>query len=149
MRIEDEIKQKTFKSSHHRMAVNLIFTCHWLENKFAKRLKPHHLTPQQFNILRILRGQYPKPCRISLITERMLDKNSNASRLVEKLRKKGWVERQESKHDKRGVEIFITSEGLIFLEKMDLNESEWNESLHVLSSTEADLLSALLDKLRC
>jgi hypothetical protein len=88
MKLENEIKQDTFKSEYHKMLVNVIYTGSWIQNKIASRLKPFGITPQQYNILRILRGQYPKPARVQLLEERMLDNMSNVSRLVEHYDKK-------------------------------------------------------------
>ncbi len=88
MKIEDEIKQDKFKSEYQKLAINLIFTGNWINSKNAELLKPYKLTSQQYNLLRILRGQYPKPVTVNLLIERMLDKMSNASRIVDRLVKK-------------------------------------------------------------
>ena len=85
MRIEDEIKQKSFKSKKEKALVNLVFTYNWIKEKRSKTYKEFGLSSQQFNILRILRGQHPNAASVKLLTERMLDKMSNASRLVDKL----------------------------------------------------------------
>lgn len=148
MQIEKEIKQSSFKSEYHKLSVNLMFTCGWLHQKNQAFLKPYGLTEQQYNILRILRGQHPHPARISLLIERMLDKMSNASRLVEKLRKKGLVERYICDHDRRAVDVIITQKGLNLLKLIDVNYSNWEKSFHGLSSNEAKMMNHLLDKLR-
>jgi len=130
------------------MALNLLYTTNWLSNSQACLLKPYDLTPQQYNVLRILRGQYPKPVRVNDIIERMLDKMSNASRLVDKLLLKALVKRTECPHDRRAVDVVITEAGLEILSELDKMQESWENQLKRLSEQEADLLSELIDKLR-
>lgn len=118
MRLEDEIHQRKFSSEMHKLAVNILYTHGWLVSLLSEALKPHDLTLAQFNILRILRGQYPNPATISLLKERMLDKMSDASRLVERLRVKGLVERAVSDRDRRKANVRITPQGLRVLEEI-------------------------------
>lgn len=148
MSIETDIKQTKFRNPHHRMALNLLYTTNWLSNSQACLLKPYDLTPQQYNVLRILRGQYPNPVRVNDIIERMLDKMSNASRLVDKLLLKALVKRTECPHDRRAVDVVITEAGLEILSELDKMQDTWENQLKRLSEQEADLLSELLDKLR-
>jgi DNA-binding MarR family transcriptional regulator len=148
MSIETDIKQTKFRNPHHRMALNLLYTTNWLSNSQACLLKPYDLTPQQYNVLRILRGQYPNPVRVNDIIERMLDKMSNASRLVDKLLLKGFVKRTECSQDRRAVDVVITEAGLEILSELDKMQDSWENQLKRLSEQEADLLSELLDKLR-
>jgi len=130
------------------MVINLLYTSSWLQNIVAQHLRPYGVTPQQFNILRILRGQYPHPARMHLIQERMLDKMSNASRLVEKLRQKGLVERTICENDRRAVDVLITSKGLDLLTTLNQAEDTWQNKLHHLNEDEAHQLNGLLDGLR-
>lgn len=148
MSIETDIKQTKFRNPHHRMALNLLYTTNWLSNSQACLLKPYDLTPQQYNVLRILRGQYPNPVRVNDIIERMLDKMSNASRLVDKLLLKALVKRTECPSDRRAVDVVITKAGLEILSQLDKMQESWENQLKRLSEKEADLLSELLDKLR-
>ncbi len=148
MNIEKEIFQPKFKSKNHKTIVNIIYTFNWLYEKQFNFIKPFGLTVQQFNILRILRGQYPKPATVKLLKERMLDKMSDASRLVEKLRAKGFVDRKLCDKDRRNVDVVITNEGLALLEKIDEKEKEAEDLLKNLKSEELDLLNDLLDKIR-
>lgn len=148
MRLEDEIKQENFRNEFHKLAVNIIFTHSWLMNKINEILSGFDLTPQQFNLLRILRGQYPSPASISLLKERMLDKMSDASRLVDRLIQKGLVERKICKQDRRKVDIIITKAGLQVLKKIDETEDEFDGFLKNLNDKEAKILNDLLDKLR-
>lgn len=148
MKIEDEIKQtKKFKSQHQRLVVNIMFTSSWLYRTHGQFLKSFGISPEQFNVLRILRGQYPKCANNQLITERMIDKSSNSSRIVEKLKQKGLVDRKENKDDRRHVDITITQKGLALLEKIDLENNNVFLKENI-SEKEAAQLNDLLDKLR-
>ncbi|GAB3801758.1 MarR family transcriptional regulator [Spirosoma humi] len=150
MSIETDIKQSApFKSSYHRVIVNLIYTTNWLTDSQTQLLKPSKLTIQQYNVLRILRGQFPNPIKVSDITERMLDKMSNASRLVDKLVAKKLVLRTECPSDRRAVDVVITEKGLELLKQLDARQSEWDTLLQdKLTTDEATMLSNLLDRLR-
>jgi DNA-binding MarR family transcriptional regulator len=148
MEIGREIKQERFKNEHQKMLINIFFTSSWLSSKHSCTLKPYGISVQQYNILRILRGQHPKPVTINLLIDRMLDKNSNASRLVEKLRLKKLVERAVSIDDRRAVNVVITQKGLILLTELDKQEELFLKDLKNLSAKEAELVSNLLDKLR-
>jgi DNA-binding MarR family transcriptional regulator len=148
MEIGREIKQERFKNEHQKMLINIFFTSSWLSSKHSCTLKPYGISVQQYNILRILRGQHPNPVTINLLIDRMLDKNSNASRLVEKLRLKKLVERAVSLDDRRAVNVVITQKGLSLLTELDKQEELFLKDLKNLSAKEAELVSNLLDKLR-
>lgn len=148
MRIEDEIKQKKFKSEYQKMYINLVYTANRLNTQQMRMFKEFGLSVQQYNILRILRGQVSTAVNLGLIQDRMLDKNSNASRLIEKLKIKKLVERKESKIDRRQVDIMITEKGLDLLKKMDVKVEEAELIDSNLTKQEAETLSDLLDKLR-
>ncbi len=148
MNIEDEIKQKNFTTPYQKVLVNILFTSGWLNAINHHFLKPYGISSQQYNILRILRGQHPNPVTISLLQERMLDRMSNASRLVEKLRQKGFIKRTQCDDDRRRVDVIITDEGLALLKKIDKRIPSIEENVKKLSEKEANQLSALLDKLR-
>jgi len=148
MKLEQEIVQKKFESEYHKLAVNVVFTYNWLFEIHSKIFKSYDLTIQQFNVLRILRGQHPKATTVKLIRERMLDKMSDASRIVEKLRLKGLVERNLSAEDRRNVDVMITKKGLNLLAKIDKNANQVEQQLSNLNKKEAKELNDLLDKLR-
>lgn len=148
MRLEDEIKQEKFKSQHQKAFINIVFTAGWLGSKQASFFKNFGISSQQFNILRILRGQFPKPASVSLLMERMLDKMSNASRLVEKLKQKGLVERHVCESDRRQVDVVITEKGLNLLSEIDLLMPAQEKDFTNLTEAELLLLNELLDKLR-
>jgi DNA-binding MarR family transcriptional regulator len=147
MRLEDEIKQKKFKSEYHKLIVNIIYSNNWLLGNHAQYLKPYGISLQQFNILRILRGQYPKAATVNLLIDRMLDKMSNASRLVEKLRMKGLIERKINESDRRAVDVLITQKGLDLLDELSQMDDKL-EVMSVLTESEARELNNLLDKMR-
>jgi DNA-binding MarR family transcriptional regulator len=146
--LEKEIKQEQFRNVHQKMTINLFYTSSWLQSLVAQHLKPYDISPQQFNILRILRGHFPKPAQVNVLQDRMLDKMSNASRLVEKLRKKELIERKICKHDRRAVDVIITKKGLELLVLLDEVEDEWHQQLNTINDQEAEILNNLLDKLR-
>jgi len=148
MKLEQAIKQKKFRNNQQKMIINLMFTSSWLNSIIHERLKPYGLSSQQYNILRILRGQSPEPVTVNLLQDRMLDKMSNASRLVEKLRLKSLVERNICPGDRRAVDVSITAKGISLLEELDHSEGEWEKRFENLSDNETSELNRLLDKLR-
>lgn len=148
MKLEDEIVQNKFKNEYHKAVVNIIYTFNWLNEKQINQLKPYDISLQQFNILRILRGQHPKPATVKLIKKRMIDKMSDVSRLVEKLRVKGLVDRNICSHDRRNVDVFITKKGLELLSQLDPKEKEMEEFMSNLNEKEIEQLNFYLDKLR-
>lgn len=148
MSIEEEIKQPVFKDVYQKVYINVVYTSGWLQLKQATVFKKYGLTLPQFNVLRILRGQHPKPATVNLLIERMLDKTSNASRIVDKLVLKKLVTRSQCPDDRRTVDILITEAGLELLKQIDENGGTRQESLQNLTQAEAEELSRLLDKIR-
>ncbi len=135
-------------TSHEKAVVNILYTSSWLHNKNALRMKKHGISPEQYNVLRILRGSYPKSLRLGDISCRMVDKASNATRLVEKLRQKDLLKREICPNNRRQVDIVITEKGLGVLAQMDNEGETWMQQLHTISKTEAEELNRILDKLR-
>ena len=148
MKLEDEIKQKNFKSEIHKLAVNIIYTHSWFNSFQEKLLGKNNITTQQYNILRILRGQYPNPATINLLKERMLDKMSDASRLVERLRVKELVKRKNCEQDRRRAEVIITQKGLDVLKELEDLEEEVSEIFSNISEVEAKTVNDIMDKMR-
>jgi DNA-binding MarR family transcriptional regulator len=146
MKLEEEIKQTNFRSEFHKAGLNVVYSANWLQNRQAAFFRDYDLTAPQFNILRILRGQYPKPATVNLLIERMLDKTSNASRIVDKLVLKELVTRRQCEHDRRTVDVLITHKGLALLQKMD--EATFPFGVDNLTEAEARQLNGLLDKIR-
>ena len=148
MRIEDEIKQPIFRDEHQKAHINLLFTAGWLQLRQAAAFKPFGLTLPQFNILRILRGQHPLPATVALLIDRMLDKTSNASRIVDRLEEKQLVTRTVCPANRRAVDIRITAAGLALLERIDQSGVLNVGGISHLSAADVQQLSALLDKIR-
>jgi len=119
MELEKEIKQEHFRSLYLRGMLNIIYTGNWLMSKTYQMLKPFELSPQQYNVLRILRGMYPETSSLANIQERMMDRMSNSTRLVEKLLQKNHVTRNACFDNRRKVDIRITQQGLELLARID------------------------------
>lgn len=148
MKLEEEIVQEKFKSEQEKAILNILFTGNWITSFSSKFLKSYNLTPQQYNVLRILRGQHPHKVALHVVQARMLDKMSNASRLVDKLFKKGWVERKECSNDRRQVDLSITLTGLELLATIDQEYDKMNGYIKNITPEEARVLNQILDKLR-
>lgn len=148
MKIEDEIAQVKFKNEHQKALINLTYTYNWVHRHQRDFFKQYKVTPQQYNVLRILRGQYPNPGNINLIKERIMDKTSDASRLVDRLVTKKYVVRYQNKTDRRSTNLFISDQGLALLQEIDLKIGVLEDLFANLNQKEAKQLNALLDKLR-
>ena len=147
MKLEEEIAQQKFAGEQQKAMINLLFTYHWAVSKMKSDFKPYDITMQQFNILRILRGQMPNPCTVNILKERMLDKMCDASRMVDRLLQKGFIERCVNKNDRRAVDIKISTQGLDLLAKFD-EITDPNKLFSALTDLEAKTLNQLLDKVR-
>ncbi|MBK7981005.1 MAG: MarR family transcriptional regulator [Ignavibacteriae bacterium] len=148
MKLEEEIKQKKFKSDFQKLAVNLIYSHGWLMNYQKKFFDQYGITGTQYNILRILRGQHPNPVSVNTLRERMLDKMSDTSRLVERLRIKKLLIRNTCKKDRRKSDINITEYGLQVLNDLDQIDNEFEKTFSTLTINEIQILNELLDKMR-
>ncbi len=148
MTIEEEIKQPKFNNPYQKVAVNLIYTSNWLQGLQQDFFKAFGITSSQFNILRILRGQHPNKISGAEIKTRMLDKNSDIPRLLERLLKKKLISKMPCPNDKRAADIFITAEGLDLLSKIDVQIDQTQKTNLHLSKEEAHQLNSLLDKCR-
>jgi DNA-binding MarR family transcriptional regulator len=148
MGIEQDIQQSHFRTVHQKAAINLIFTVGWIRERMREIFESEDITAQQFNILRILRGSFPNPLSTLQIRERMLEKMSDTSRIVDRLVSKGFVKKIVCKQDRRLVDVVITEKGKKLLERLDIREKEIDNLLGNLTEKEATTLSALLDKAR-
>ena len=148
MNIEEELKTNNFKNEHHKAVLNILFTASSLRANINQRLKVHKLSQEQYNVLRILRGQYPKALCLKEITNRMIERNSNTTRIIEKLDAKNFVVRTVSQIDKRELEISINQLGLDTLAAIDVLMETENLDYINLSVQEAKMLNLLLDKTR-
>ena len=126
----------------------MLYTANWLEQEQSNLFKPFGVTLPQYNVLRILRGQHPKPATVSLLIERMLDKTSNASRIVDKLEAKGLVTRKQCPNDRRTVDVLITDKGLALLKEIDVLDDNTRTGIHNLTEEETREFNRLLDKIR-
>lgn len=147
MSLETDIQQTKFRNEYQKAAINLIFTYNWMSEQNKKFFEREDITPQQFNILRILRGA-GKPLSTLQIRQRMLDKMSDTSRIVDRLIKKGLVKKVVCKSDRRLVDVSITDKGGELLAKLDLANDEMDEVLSKITIEEASTLNVLLDKIR-
>jgi DNA-binding MarR family transcriptional regulator len=148
MQLEEEIKQPKFRNNRQKAVINLIYTSGYLINYLNEVAKTFDITRQQYNVLRILKGQLPKSASINLIKERMLDKMSDASRIVERLRIKGLAERAASSSDKRAVDITITPKGIKLLETMEPTIVSVDSLFKNFTEQELESFNHLLDKIR-
>jgi DNA-binding MarR family transcriptional regulator len=148
MSLEADIQQESFRNEYQKAILNILYTQNYLVSRMSDVFKKFDITRQQYNVLRILRGQYPDPASINLIKERMLEKMSDTSRIVERLRIKGLIQREDGKIDKRAAEICITTPGLELLKKMQHEVEQLECVLTGLSPEEAKVLNTLLDKVR-
>jgi len=147
MSLEKDISQATFRNEYQKGIINLIYTYNWMNEKMKKTFDKEDITAQQYNILRILRGA-GKPISTLQIRERMLDKMSDTSRIVDRLVLKGLAQKSTCKDDKRLVDVSISARGKKLLEKIDRYENDMDAILGNLSDAEAKTLNKLLDKIR-
>jgi len=147
--IEDVIKSKPIKDPYHRAALNIMHTAGWLQNRITQVLKPYELSEAQYNVLRILNGQQGTVMSLYEIQDRMVQKMSNVSRLIDKLLDKGLVLRKECADNRRRVDILITAKGITLLEKATpLVQREIKNMFGNITKEKAELINELLDGLR-
>jgi DNA-binding MarR family transcriptional regulator len=149
MKLEEELKMQKFQNAYQRATLSILFTASWFSEKFHALLKPYGISEQQYNVLRILRGQNGKTANLFMIQERMIHKMSNATRLVEKLRLKKLVDREVCGENRRMINVDITEKGLQVLAEIDVLNAAFEAQLYNhLDKKEAILIGDLLDKLR-
>jgi DNA-binding MarR family transcriptional regulator len=149
MNIEEAIKSNQTLGLATKTAINLMYTSRIIEESVLQVLKEHDISTQQFNVLRILRGQKGIAANLSTVQERMIDKSSNTTRLIDKLIKKELVKRQVCKNNRRKIELFITERGLVLLKTLDpITETNNKQQMQKLSEKELQTLNTLLDKLK-
>jgi DNA-binding MarR family transcriptional regulator len=148
VKLEDEIKQVQFKTEHHKLMINLLYTTSWLQRMQSAILRPHDITPEQYNILRILRGSKGDQMSLSDISSRMIDRASNTSRLIDKLVLKKWAVRKICPTDRRQSEIAITEKGLEVLEKLQKPIDDITEQFSIISVNDCKKFNQALDEIR-
>lgn len=146
MKLEHELGINQFVSEQQKAVVNVLFTSSWVHKRINRYLKPYQITQEQFNVLRILKGALPDTLCAKDISERMIDKGSNVTRIIDKLVLKKLVERQPSITDRREVRVEITKNGLNLLET--ISDIKINSESNFLNELESQLLNVLLDKMR-
>jgi DNA-binding MarR family transcriptional regulator len=148
VKLESAIQQTQFQSEYQKLVVHLMYTASWLEVRHQQMIKPYGISMQQYNVLRILRGQKGKPLSVNALIHRMIDKSSNASRLIDKLEDKQLVVRRVCPNDRRQAEVSITEKGLELLKSIDGPIRELQRHVSGISEKEAEQLNHLLDKMR-
>lgn len=147
MRIEEEIRQHRFSSPRQKAVLNLLFTAGWLQARNNQFFKQYGITGAQFNILRILKGQHPDSLSVGEIKSRMLDRNSDMPRLLNRLLIKGLIDKRTCPKDKRASDVFISPTGIELLERINRQQDVLDNMIQ-LTDSEAQQLSDLLDKAR-
>lgn len=149
MSIEEDIKSTVKLQNNQKTVINLVYTSNWLKEKSKVFYNDYDISSEQYNVLRILRGQKGNPANLSTIQERMLNKMSNTTRLIDKLIKKELVTRQNCESNRRKIEIYITKKGLTLLAELDsIVDANNKELTKNLNTNELEILNTLLDKLR-
>jgi DNA-binding MarR family transcriptional regulator len=147
MGIEQDIQQPNFRNEFQKMGINLLFTANWLNEQIGKMLSEEGVTQQQYNILRILRGS-TTPLSTLKIRERMLDKMSDTSRIVDRLIAKELVVKNTCEKDKRLVDITLSPKGLNLVDQLDQYNERIDALLKGINESEAQMMNQILDKIR-
>lgn len=148
MKLEEEIHTNKFVSEIQKATINLLFTSHWLHTRINTYLKPFGLTHEQFNVMRILKGKHPEKMCVKNIGMRMIEKNSNVPRILDRLEKKGWIFRQQSQEDRRETVTSITPAGMEILEKASSAIAFKQASMINLDEATAAKLNIILENIR-
>lgn len=149
MKIEEAIRQPNFTDSYQKAIINLMYTANWLREEQTKLLKQYDILPQHFNVMRIIRGRHPKPVSPGEIKEVMIDKTNDLTRLLDKLEKKGWIQRRLCQANRRKMDVTLTENGIKILQETSIAMNAFTGKLKTrFSDKEAASLSKLLDKLR-
>ncbi|MCX6336773.1 MAG: MarR family transcriptional regulator [Bacteroidetes bacterium] len=148
MKLEQAILSTKFKSDTHKAVLNILYSAWWLKTTMSKAIKEYSLTHEQYNVLRILKGKYPEQMCVRDIACRMIEKNSNVPRIIDRLEIKKLVKRTNSLLDKRETVISLTTSGIVMLEAATQSITEIMEGIIDLSATDAKELNVLLEKIR-
>ena len=148
MKLEEAIKSNKFKSEVHKAGLNILYTAWWLKTMTSKELKKYGLTHEQFNVLRILKGKYPQQMCVRDVACRMIEKNSNVPRIMDRLELKKLVRRSTSLNDKRETAIYLTDAGINILEMATAKVNKLFEETIIMNETSATTLNKLLEEIR-
>ena len=148
MKLETAIQSTKFKNEVHKAGLNILYTAWWLKTITAKELKEYGLTHEQYNVLRILKGKYPDQMCVRDVASRMIEKNSNVPRIIDRLELKKLVKRSNSSIDKRETVITLTQAGISILESCNKKVNELMDGIISINNQEAASLNALLERVR-
>lgn len=148
MSLEEELKVSRFQNQRHRLSVNIMYTNNWMTSQMQEVFRNFGVTNQQYNILRILRGKYPLPCTIHELRSKMLDKQPDVSRLLDRIQAKELVERKPNETDRRKMDVVVSAKGLELLSRMEDAVSRFDDFFSNLDDSEIVILNQLLDKVR-
>ena len=148
MKLEDAIKSNRFIDERHKATINVLYSAYWLKNNFSTALKDNGVTMEQFNVLRILKGKHPEPMCVKDIGSRIIEKNSNVPRIIDRLILKKLVKRTSSKEDKRETLVSLTEKGIKQLEEANIILDRLTNELIGIDNADAAKLNALLEKMR-
>ncbi|MBE2288930.1 MAG: MarR family transcriptional regulator [Chitinophagaceae bacterium] len=148
MRLEDAIKSNKFRDEKHKASLNVLYTAYWLKSNFTQVFKACGLTMEQHNVLRILKGMHPEPMCVKEIGARILEKNSNVPRIIDRLVAKKLVKRAQSKQDKRETMISLTEKGIEVIDHARKEIDTYANSLINMNEDDARSLNELLEKMR-
>lgn len=149
MKLEEELKTDQFLNTHHRAIVNIMYTANWFLSNINAILEPFGISEQQYNVLRTLKNNRGNPMKLYMISERMIHRTSNVTRLVEKLRQKGLLKREVCEENRRQVDISITKKGQELLEKINpLIMEQQKEISSKWTREEAETIGRLMDQVR-
>jgi DNA-binding MarR family transcriptional regulator len=148
MRLEDEIQTNKFANEGQKAVINILFTSHWLRTHINSFLKPFGLTHEQYNVMRILKGKHPENMCVKDIGARLIEKNSNVPRILDRLERKALIKRQQSKEDRRETITSLTENGLKLLERINISLDENLNEMMKIDSKTAGLLNSILEAIR-
>lgn len=148
MKLEQAIQSTKFKSEVQKAGLNIMYTAWWLKTLSCKELKDFGLTHEQYNVLRILKGKHPEQMCVKDIAGRMIEKNSNIPRIIDRLNEKKFVKRTQGVEDARQTVISLTQAGINVLESSTIKMNEIMDRSMTISSTDAITLNTLLEKVR-
>jgi len=148
MKLEKEIKTKEISNERIKAVLEILFTASYINHKHSLHLKPYNISPQQYNIMRILRGSHPSALSMSQVVERMLEKSPHSTRMMDKLCAHGYAERKRSEIDRRKVFVKISEHGLKIMKELDQIHPQFMQFTHNLTTEEANQLIGILEKLR-
>jgi len=148
MKLDEVIKSNRFANEKHKASLNMLYTAYWFKDKLIAALKPHGITIEQHNVLRILKGSHPTEMRVKDILSRMVEKSSNVPRIIDKLVEKKLAERSVSEKDKRETYVTLTEKGIATIEKARKTVDQVTDELLMINEGEAAQLNDLLEKMR-